>query len=260
MKQESGPSNEAPFRVSPLLWCPTEDEPLGEARDRPHHADNSPGPDEQMAVTRRYDRIAPWYDLMAAPMEWLGTGRRRRRLLAQARGKVLEAGVGTGKNLGLYPDGVAVMGIDVSPRMLARARSRAAHLERSIALDVADVAKLPHPDDTFDTSVATCLFCSVADPVAGLRELGRVTKPDGRVLLLEHVRPRNRFLGWLADLATVVTRRLCGFRANRRTEENVAAAGLEIIEMRRNGIWREMVVVVRQSRPPLGDMMAPFAT
>jgi ubiquinone/menaquinone biosynthesis C-methylase UbiE len=89
------------------------------------------------------------------------------------------------------------------------------------------------------------VFCSVADPIAGLAELGRVTKPDGQILLLEHVRPRTRFLGWLADVATAVTRRLFGFRANRRTEDNVAAVGLDIVEVRKEGVWREIV-----ARPP----------
>ena len=96
-------------------------------------------------------------------------------------------------------------------------------------------------NDTFDTAVGTCVFCSVADPVRGLRELGRVVRSDGRILLLEHVRPRNSFLGRLADLSTVLTRRIFGFRVNRRTEENVAAAGLEIVEVTRNEIWREFV-------------------
>jgi ubiquinone/menaquinone biosynthesis C-methylase UbiE len=146
------------------------------------------------------------YDIYDAPMEWMGTRRRRARLLAWASGRVLEVGVGTGRNLEHYPNTVTLSAIDVSPLMLARARRRAGSLDRAVAFEVADVAALPYRDDTFDTTVATCVFCSVADPVEGLRELGRVTKAEGRILLLEHVRPRNRLLGWLADLATTVTR------------------------------------------------------
>lgn len=89
--------------------------------------------------------------------------------------------------------------------------------------------------------VAACVFCSVTDPVRGLAEVGRVVKPGGQVLLLEHVRPRNRFLGALADALSPITRRLCGFNLNRRTEENAAAAGLHLLEVRRGGIWREIV-------------------
>jgi ubiquinone/menaquinone biosynthesis C-methylase UbiE len=109
-----------------------------------------------------------------------------------------------------------------------------------VTLDVADVEDLPYGDDRFDTATATCVFCSVADPVQGLPELARVTKPDVRVLLLEHVRPRNRLLGALADLVSPLTRRLFGREVNRDTERNVEAAGLEIVSVRRDGVWREI--------------------
>ena len=193
-----------------------------------------------MGPQRTYDRVAPIYDLYSGPMELLGGSRRRRRLLGRATGDVLEAGIGTGLNLAHYPRGVRVTGIDVSPRMLARARRRAQEVDLEVVLDVADVEDLPFDDDRFDTATATCVFCSVSDPVGGLRELARVAKPDGRVLLLEHVRPENRLLGMLADLASPVTRRLIGPELNRPTERNAEAAGLEIVSVRREGVWREI--------------------
>lgn len=189
---------------------------------------------------RTYERVAPIYDLYSGPMEWMGGARRRRRLLGRASGKILEVGVGTGLNLEHYPDGAHVTGIDISPRMLARARRRVEGTPTDVTLDVADVEDLPYDDDRFDTATSTCVFCSVADPVQGLRELARVTRPDGRVLLLEHVRPRNRVLGKLADLISPLTRRLFGPEVNRRTEHNVEAAGLEIVSVRREGVWREI--------------------
>jgi len=196
---------------------------------------------EQAEVTRRYDRMARIYDVYDAPMEWMGTRKRRRELLEGAHGAVLEVGVGTGKNLPFYPQDVDVTGIDVSSEMLARAKERMRSLPADADLIEADVQELPFDDDSFDTAVGTCVFCSVADPVLGLRELARVVRPDGRILLLEHVRPSGEFLGRLADLATVVTRRVFGFRANRRTEDNVVAAGLKIIDIQRNGVWRTIV-------------------
>ena len=226
-----------------FAWCPPEDSPLlGVTPDGTKITDSEDKPrSDQEEVTRRYDRMAWLYDFYDAPMEWMGTRRRRRRLLSRATGRVLEAGVGTGKNLGHYPSGAELTGIDVSEPMLDRARRRAARLGIAVTLQQADVTALPFPDDHFDTTVATCGFCSVADPVAGLAELGRVTKPTGRILLLEHVRPRNPLLGRLADLAPFFTRRVFGFRANRRTEDNIAQAGLQLVEVRREGVWREIV-------------------
>ncbi len=196
---------------------------------------------------RVYDRIAPLYDLYSGPMEWMGGAQRRRRLLGQAQGTVLEVGVGTGLNLEHYPPDVHVTGIDISPRMLSRARRRAADADEEVVLEVANIEDLPYHDDRFDTATATCVFCSVTHPVRGLRELARVTKPNGRVLLLEHVRPRNPILGLLADLISPLTRRLFGPEVNRRTERNVEAAGLEVVTIRREGVWRE---IEARPRPP----------
>ncbi len=194
----------------------------------------------QDAVTASYDHMARFYDLYDKPMDLLGVRRRRKRLLGHAKGKTLEVGVGTGRNLGLYPDDVELAGIDVSANMLARARRVAERLDRPIELEIADVQDLPHGDASLDTVTATCVFCSVADPVAGLREVARVVRPDGQVLLLEHVRPSNPLLGWLADRVAPLIARLMGPEINRRTEDNVAAAGLYIAEIRRWGIWREI--------------------
>lgn len=196
---------------------------------------------KQARVTGVYDRLAPIYDLWNAPMEWLGLRAKRRRLLGQAGGAVLEAGIGTGRNLDFYADDVRLTGIDVSAKMLAGARRRAGRLGRDVELRQADVTALPFPDGAFDTATAACLFCSVPDPVAGLRELGRVTRADGQVLLLEHVRPAGRFTGAIADAVSPLTARLFGPALNRRTEESARAAGLELLEVRRDRIWREIV-------------------
>jgi len=217
----------------------------GEPQER---ADDTASSAAQQVVTKRYDRMAPLYDIYTGPMELLGMTRRRRRLLSRAVGSVLEIGVGTGQNLSHYPRGVRITGIDISESMLSRARKRASVAGRSIELRVADAHQLPFEDGEFDTVVATSVFCSVADPIAALREARRVTSSDGQILLLEHVRPESRLFGFLADRVNGVASRVFGFNVNRRTEHNVAAAGMEIVDVRRNGIWREMVAASRGRR------------
>lgn len=174
-------------------------------------------------------------------MEALGGSRARKRLFGRARGRVLELGVGTGINLPFYPPDLVVTGIDISPRMLDRARRRAVRLGRAVELEIADIEHLPYPDASFDTVSAACVFCSVPDPVQGLREAGRVVRPDGLILLYEHVRPTNPLLGRVADLVSPLTRRTFGPELNRRTEQNLETAGVIVAELRRHGIWREIL-------------------
>ena len=196
---------------------------------------------EDSPVGNTYNRIAGIYDLYTAPMDAMGGSKARARLFGRASGEVLELGIGTGGNLAFYPPDVNLTGVDISPRMLQRARRRADRLDRAVSLEVADIERLPYPDGSFDTVTAACVFCSVADPVRGLREAARVTRPGGRILLYEHVRPTNRLLGRLADWASPWTRRAFGPELNRHTESSVAVAGLKIIEIHPSGIWREIV-------------------
>lgn len=197
-------------------------------------------------VTRaRYDRVAPVYDFYEGLMErlafrkwrglvWQAVRTHLQSLSAEDAGdrKLLEVGVGTGKNLSHYPEGVQGTAIDISGKMLRRARRRANKLGRSVALWPMDAQALAFPDESFDVVVTTFVFCSVPDPVLGLREINRVLTPEGRVVLLEHMRPRSPWLAKLFDRLNPLAVRLTGANINRRTVENVERARLEIERVR----------------------------
>ncbi len=181
---------------------------------------------ETELVRRRYDRGARRYDVLVWPMEKMAMNPFRRRLFGLVGGpRVLEVGVGTGKNLPLYRSDHDVDAIDFSPRMLERARRK--RVPPNITLREMDVQDLQYPDATFDTVVSTCVFCSVPDPVRGLKEIRRVLRPNGRAVFLEHVRPGRRWLAALFDRLDPLVART-GPHINRRTVENIRAAGLQI--------------------------------
>ena len=175
---------------------------------------------------RRYDRLAFAYDVLEAPLERLRFAGWRKRLRNRIAGPAaLEVGVGTGKNFPYYPSGVQVVGIDLSPHMLMRARRKTSKLDLNVDLREMDVQSLDIPDHCFDTVFATFVFCSVPDPVAGLRELRRICKPSGRLLLMEHMRPENIVLGLIFDVLNPMVVRMMGANINRRTMDNIRSAG-----------------------------------
>ncbi len=178
---------------------------------------------------KRYNRIAFFYDLMDAPLEYLRFASWRPMIRNRIKGrKALEVGVGTGKNLDYYPDEVEITAVDLSPRMLKHARRRVGMLGLNVRLLEMDAQNLAFPDQCFDTVFATFVFCSVPDPVEGLRELRRVCKPDGRLVVLEHVRPGNTIFGIFFDLLNPFVVRMMGANINRRTVDNIKKAGWHI--------------------------------
>ncbi len=184
---------------------------------------------KQTSLTRaRYNRIAPIYNLMEFFPEQRFAPWREQLWSQVPAGRTLEVGVGTGKNFPFHPPDITVTGIDLSEGMLARARRQAQSLGKTLELRQMDAQRLEFPDNTFDAAVATFVFCSVPDPLLGLRELGRVVKANGRIFLLDHVRIDRPVIGPAMDGLNPVMVRLSGANINRRTVENVQRSGLII--------------------------------
>ena len=193
----------------------------------------------------RYEFIAPLYDLMEWPVERLWYKKWRKALWQQISGpKILEIGVGTGKNIPYYPENIELTGIDLSPSMLKRAKRLLKKKQKDlVTLQEIDAQQMDFPDNTFDEVVATFVFCSVPDPVRGLQEALRVTKPGGRLHLLEHMKPQQSFLAKVMEKLDTPIHYLIGVHIARHTVANVEEAGWKIdrvIDLAAKGIFKKI--------------------
>lgn len=204
--------------------------------------------DHDTVITRdRYNRIAWMYDSTESAIEGMVFRRWRKRLWANIPcGNGLEVGVGTGKNMPYYPEGAHLTAIDLSPKMLERARLKASKLKANVELLEMNAEHLEFADNTFDWAVATFVFCSVPNPILGLGELRRVVKPDGRIFLLEHVRVDTPPMGTLMDIANPVAVRLSGANINRNTVSNVRASGLQVETVEDLGPFGVVKLIIAQ--------------
>ena len=182
----------------------------------------------------RYQRIAWAYDLLDLPFEYGRYRKIRPQIFRGLSGRILDAGVGTGRNFPFYPLGSEVVGIDLSPGMLARAERRRPLATASVVLRQMDVTRLDFPDRSFDAAVATFLFCTLPDDlqVAGMRELGRVVKPGGIIRCLEYARPSGGLRRAMTHLWEPWINWAYGAGFDRQTEKRAPEAGLQLFESR----------------------------
>jgi ubiquinone/menaquinone biosynthesis C-methylase UbiE len=155
----------------------------------------------------------------------------RREMVGKASGLVLEIGAGTGLNFSFYrPEQVErVEAIEPDTAMLRYAQERLKTAQVPITLTQVPVEALPFPDETFDSAVATLVFCSVSDPARGFHEIMRVLKPDGIMLLVEHVRSRGAITSRLQDALVPFTKLFAGnCHWNRDTARTVSEVGFEV--------------------------------
>lgn len=175
-------------------------------------------------IRQRYDRLAPWFDSLEGFLEGLIFRRLRKKLWRMAEGDhILEVGVGTGKNFGFYPELARMTAIDFSPNMLAQAKRKQQRKQLDVHLELMDVERLYFADNSFDTVVASFVFCSVPHPRKGLKEIHRVLKPGGQLIMLEHVLSSNKFMAGVMNLFNPLVVKLVGANINRQTVKNLQA-------------------------------------
>lgn len=178
-------------------------------------------------IKNRYNRVSTIYDWLEKPVESLWMGKWREQLIKKVEGKeILEVGVGTGKNLPYYPDNLEITGVDFSQGMIEKAQKRVEEQE-NIKLIEMDAQEMKFEANSFDTILTSFVFCSVPDPVKGLKEIRRVCKKNGKVVMLEHVRSDHKILGKLMDFMNFIPLTIWGANINRNTVDNLIKAGFK---------------------------------
>jgi SAM-dependent methyltransferase len=180
-------------------------------------------------MARRYGGSAQFYEALNRPLEEAGAATIRARLAGDLRGRVLELGCGTGLNFQYYPADVEVIAVEPLDEFREFAAARAEKAAARITVIEGRARALPFPDHTFDASLHTLVFCSVRDPLRGLRELRRVMRPGAPVRFFEHVRSERPLGALLQDIANPLWRRMMdGCNLNRDTVAAIRAAGFAI--------------------------------
>lgn len=189
----------------------------------------------------KWDRAAPTFDVMAgkgAEDRWRPF---KQELFNKMEGRVLFLALGTGLDIPTFPPGMHITALDISPKMLEVAAPRIAAYDGEIEARVMDVHELDYADDTFDQVFTSCTFCSVPNPVEGLKQLRRVLKPGGDLYMFEHTGSRYYPFRLMMDFMTIITRRI-GPDMNRTTVANVEAAGFALREV--NNLFLDVVKTI----------------
>jgi ubiquinone/menaquinone biosynthesis C-methylase UbiE len=195
-------------------------------------------------IQEKYQKAARWYDRIEGIVEFLGLRRLRRRLLSSATGRVLDLAAGTGRNLPHYPRQANVVAADLSPDMLRVARGHSPQAR----LSVMDAAQLAFPNSVFDTVVSSMAMCTYPDPVGALREMARVCRPGGRMLLLEHGRSDHGRIARWQDGHAGGHARMLGCWWNRDPLALVTEAGLRVVHARRAFLGIVYIIEVSPSQ------------
>ena len=198
-----------------------------------------------------WDLRARSYDRLEASE--LRRGPAKARLFQEMSGEVLFLAIGTGVDIQHFPSGSNLVAIDISAEMLRRASARSRHYDGTLRLIRTDAMALCFRDNAFDTVVTSCTLCSVPDPAAVLREIFRVLRPAGRLLMFEHVRSRDPILGLTLDVMSFFTRR-SGTEMNRNTLSLVQVAGFRVEKVESS--FLDIILGIQASKTIVPDQRA----
>lgn len=199
-----------------------------------------------LVTQAKWDKLAPRFDTMAskgAEERWQPY---KQELFRNMEGKILFLALGTGLDIPFFPKGKDITAIDISPKMVEQAQERLAAYDGKIEAHVVDVHDMPFEPESFDQVFTSCTFCSVPNPVEGLKALYRVLKPGGKLFMFEHTGSRFYPFRPMMDLMTVLTRKI-GPDMNRTTVANVKAAGFKVTEV--NNIFLDVVKTIKAVKP-----------
>ncbi|WP_130807849.1 class I SAM-dependent methyltransferase [Senegalia massiliensis] len=195
-------------------------------------------------IKNRYNRISKIYDILESPMESMSMGKWRELLIEKIEGeKILEVGIGTGKNLDYYPSDLNITGIDFSEKMLEKAKQKNSNKDNIKIIEM-DAENMEFDDNTFDTVITSCVFCSVPDPIKGLKEIRRVCKNNGKIIMLEHMRSDKKVIGGFMDIINFIPVNIWGANINRRTINNLKKAGFKKEHIEDMNLWSDIVKLI----------------
>jgi ubiquinone/menaquinone biosynthesis C-methylase UbiE len=198
---------------------------------------------------KKWDRIASFYKWSNGAAERRWEPWKRPLFSKMGAGDILFLAIGIGSEIRLFPENRRITAIDISPRMLAKAREKATHYNGSIRLMEMDARNLNFSSETFDQVFTSCTFCSVPEPVRGLKELYRVLKPGGELRMFEHTRsnhfPFREILWMMNPVAEMI-----GPSVTRDTVSNVRAAGFTVDSV--YNVYLDIVKIVSATKPIQG--------
>ena len=195
----------------------------------------------------KYSRISRFYDFYEYPIERFLFKKLRSKVVSLAKKKTLEVGVGTDKNLPYYKSEIDLTAIDFSSGMLGIAQHKYKNTTlKKLTFKEMDVQSLTFDDNTFDTIISTFVFCTVPDPISGLKELRRVLKPSGKAIFLEHMKSNNKFINIPLFFMDLFTRIILGTSMLRKTQENIESAGFTIESVNNKAFDIVRVIIARK--------------